>query len=279
MRKKVEALTTELRRMTELAHTAIDRTVVDRSADEAGLHAALLAFLGWMVVEAHCVTAGLTTATPHGVGPNIRSMVEALITARYLTNDSEAPSELERRLERYYRAVRKEQVKLRSALDDYPVLKKTFLVDEALATRERDELKFTEAALPPSEKLKGAHWSGLPNGLKSVAESVGLGGDYRIQCRLHSGALHGNRPWDLLKLEPTGRLGIPDLNSGQGLVVPLAFDALRYLAWMVKISATAGAIALYRSEQKYLSEQNQFLQPLETLLSQGIVGPSPTGGS
>lgn len=195
-------------------------------------------------------------------------MLECLIVARFLTDDGADATELESRLERYFRGVRKEQVKSRNALNEYPQLKKIFQVDDALATRERDELKLFEAALPADQRLKG-HWSGL--GLEAIAKAVGLGADYAVQYRLHSGVSHGNRPWDFVKLTSEG-LGTPDLTSSKDLGFYIGFDALRYLTWMLTIALNANTVQLYQTEQKDLRQYADFAQSLEDLSNKGIIG-------
>ena len=268
----VEAVAQQLTRVVELAHAAVNRTFVDRFSTDAGLNSALLGLLGWAVVEGHCVLAGLLSATPQGIAPNVRSMLETLITARYLTDEQQDGQILQGRLDRFYRGVRAAQVKLRSALDEYPLLKKTFLVDESLARREREELRKTEAALPPDQRLGNSHWSGLPHGLKSVAEAVELGADYAVQYRLNSGSVHALRPWDTARFDSNGLLVVPALESNTDLAIPLAFDALRYVAWMLYIARDADAVVLYRSEQQVLSEYQKYMQSVDALLKKGVVG-------
>ena len=271
----LEVVAQQLQRVVGLAHASVGRTVVDRSSSDAGLKSALLGLLGWAVVEGHCVLAGLGSATPQGVAPNVRSMLETLITARYLTDEQQNDQVLEGRLERFFRGVRAAQVKLRNALDEYPILKKTFLVDESLAKREREELQKTEAALPPDQRLGNRHWSGLPQGLKSVAEAVKLGADYAVQYRVNSGSVHASRPWDTVRFDSNGLLVVPDLESNSDLAIPHAFDALRYLAWVLAIAQEAGTIALHRSEQQILSEYQKYMQSVDALLKEGIVGAGP----
>jgi hypothetical protein len=121
-------------------------------------------------------------------------MLESLITILYLTGPSVTERERRRRLDRYYRGVRREQVKLRSALDFYPAMKARLIKDSILIDRERTEYDRKEASLPKAEKLGRGHWSGLPHGLQSLAEAVGLDSDYALQYKHHSGTTHANRP-------------------------------------------------------------------------------------
>lgn len=194
---------------------------------------------------------------------------------------------LERRLERYLRGVRAEQVKLRAALKGHGALLQFFEVDEDLADREAEELRAVEAVLPQQDRL-GRHWSGLPEGLKSVAEAVGFAADYTVQYRAHSGSAHANRVWDMLEVDLSNPIVFPK-SPIAGTGVPLAFDALRYIGLLLRAAHTCGAVQLYRSEQATLDGVKQYLQPMDVLFANGTLGsrrrdedsttPEATGGS
>jgi hypothetical protein len=202
-------------------------------------------------------------------------MLESLITILYLADPSVTQRERRRRLDRYYRGVRREQVKLRSALDLYPAMKARLIKDSILIDREKTEYDRIEASLPKAEKLGGGHWSGLPHGLQSLAEAVDLGSDYALQYRLHSGATHANRPWDQVPFRADRSSVIPTLAANRAAGVPLSFDALRYLAWCLAAAHDCGALALTSSEQRALGQRRHYLQPIEVLFAKGIVGSGP----
>ena len=185
----------------------------------------------------------------------------------------------ETRIDRFLRGVRAAQVKLRNALAPYPILKDTFLTDRELAERESEELKRTEAALPLEKRIGTGHWSGMSQGLKSVAETVGLGADYAVQYRVNSGSIHASRPWDTVRFDPGSLLVVPSLEVNRDLGTPLAFDALRYLAWLLLEADGTDAVSLRQSEQKILGHYRQFAAPLDELLKKGIVGPGPLSES
>jgi hypothetical protein len=201
-------------------------------------------------------------------------MLETLVTALFLTDPKATPGEREERLGRFFRGVRRDQVKLRDALDQYPTLKRVFLVDHALAEREKKELQAGEASLPPQKRL-GKHWSGTKEGLKGMAEAVGLGSDYAVRYRVNSGSMHANRPWDMVRFDPAGRRVIPSLAAHRDLAVPLGCDALRYLAWLLAVAQDCGAVALHQSEQATLEQYRRYLEPLAALLEKGILCPVP----
>lgn len=256
----------------ELADEAFSRAAVDRHSDSADLDSALLGLLGWAICQGYCVAESLNSKTPQGVAPNVRSMLEALITALYLIDPAADEAERYDRLDRFYRGVRRAQVKLRSALDDHPLLKKVFEVDSELAKRERDEYEKNEKTLTPDRRLKRGHWSGKSDALKGMADAVGIGSDYAVQYRLHSGSLHGNRPWDQVLFDAAGPLIVPSLSDSADMARPLAFDALRYLSWILSIAATSGSVQLYASEQAQLHSYDKYMQPMDALFDQRIVG-------
>lgn len=261
-----------LKWVLELADEAFSRAAVDRHSDAADLDSALLGLLGWIICQGYCVTEGLNSKTPQGVASNVRSMLEALITALYLIDPAASEAERHDRLDRFYRGVRRAQVKLRRALDDYSSLKKVFEVDSELAKHERDEYEKNERTLSPDRRLKGGHWSGKPEALKGMAEAVGIGSDYAVQYRLHSGSLHGNRPWDQVLFDPSGALILPSLSDNAAMALPLAFDALRYLSWILSITDKSGSVRLYASEQAQLDSYDKYMQPMDALFDKGIVG-------
>lgn len=200
-------------------------------------------------------------------------MLETLITAKYLTDQTVGAEKMEHCLDRYFRSVRRDQVKLRNAICQYPALNKTYAVDMELAEREQGEYKQNEESLPPDRRLGRKHWSGRPEDLKSVAETVGLGADYAVQYRLYSGSTHGNRPWDQALFDPDRLLVVPSLEESKAMGSPLAFDALCYLTWVLKIAQECGAVRLYRSEQGELRAYEQYMEPMEDdLHEKGIAG-------
>ena len=69
-----------------------------------------------------------------------------------------------------------------------------------------------------------------------------------------------------------GVIVVPALESNTDLAIPLAFDALRYVAWMLGIARDADAVVLYRSEQQVLSEYQKYMQSVDALLKKGVVG-------
>jgi uncharacterized protein DUF5677 len=259
-----------LERIVALADQAFSRARPDRTSDAAPLQPAVLGLLGWAICEAYCVIAGLVTKTPQGVAPNVRSMLEALITAKYLAAPAET-AEADDRLDRYYRGVRRAQIVLRDAVSEYAPLKAVYAVDQKLAEGERNEYKQNEGSLPPERRLR-KHWSGKPEGLKTMADIVGLGADYAVQYRLHSGSTHGNRPWDQALFDPQNTLIVPSLEENRGMGLPLAFDALRYLAWILAIAHECGAVAFSQSEQDGLQLYRKYCEPMDVLHEKGIVG-------
>ncbi|MBI4502739.1 MAG: hypothetical protein HY700_16455 [Gemmatimonadetes bacterium] len=260
---------------TALAMVAFSGAAIDRSSSTAPLQLAVLSLLGWGVRQGQCIHAGLAIGAASGVSPNVRSLLESLLTAQYLADSRIDVAERENRLDRYFRGVRREQVKLRSALDHYPALKKVYITELELAERERVEYQEGEKALPADKRLDGGHWSGQPEGLKSLAEAVGMGSDYAIQYRLHSGSAHGNRPWDQALFEPDKLVVIPALDKNEDSGVPLGFDALRYLTWLTAIAFEVDAVRLSGSEQEELSKLRKYLEPIEVLHSKGIIGTDP----
>lgn len=116
--KDIAQIRTHLELVLGLAEKAFSRAAVDRASESAAQHSALLALLSWAMCQGYCVVEGLKGRTPHGVAPNIRAMLEALITAMYLVDPATDSAERHDRLDRFYRGVRRAQVKLRGALDD-----------------------------------------------------------------------------------------------------------------------------------------------------------------
>ncbi len=278
MRRKVPPIIVmqrELRAVVRLARSAIRRCVVYRASRNSGLHAAVLALLTWALAEALCVVEASQSEAPQGISPNVRSMLESLATILYLADPSVTQPERRRRLDRYFRGVRREQVKLRSALDVYPAMKARLITHTTLIDREKTEYDRIEASLPKAEKLGRGHWSGLPHSLQSMAEAVDLGSDYALQYRLQSGAAHANRPWDQVPFRADRSSVIPTLAVNKAAGVPLLFDALRYLAWCLATAHDCGALALTPREQEILGQRRQYLQPIEVLFVKGIVGSGP----
>lgn len=265
----------ELRAVARLTQPALRRCVIDRASRNAGLHAVVLGLLTWALAEALCIAEACRSEAPQGISPNVRSMLEALITILYLADPSVTQRKRRRRLDRYYRGVRREQVKLRSALDLYPAMKARLIKDSILIDREKTEFARKEALLPKAEQLGSRHWSGLPHGLQSLAEVIGLGSDYALQYRLHSGATHANRPWDQVPFRADRSSVIPTLAQNRAAGVPHSFDALRYLAWCLAAAHDCGALTLTPSEQRALGQRRHFLQPTEVLFAKGIVGSGP----
>jgi hypothetical protein len=202
-------------------------------------------------------------------------MLESLITILYLVQPSVTPLERRRRLDRYYRGVRREQVKLRSALDPYPAMKAGLIKNLVLINREKTEFAQKEALLPKAEQLGSRHWSGLSHGLQSLAEAVGLDSDYALQYRLYSGSTHANRPWDQVPFHGDRSSVIPTLAANKAAGVPLSFHALRYLAWGLAAAHDCGALTLTPHEKKRLDRRRHFLQPIEVLFAKGIIGRGP----
>ena len=126
--------------------------------------------------------------------------------------------------------------------------------------------------LPAARRLDGRHWSGRSEGLKGMADAVGLGPDYAVQYRLHSGSVHANRPWDQILFDPAGPLVVPALDEHKPMGLSLALDALRYVAWLLSIAHTSGAVPLYASEQNEVNSYSKYLEPLDALFQKGIVG-------
>lgn len=271
----IEILRGHVEQVIRLATGVIERAAIDRAAPLAALQAALIGLLGWAITQASCMAGGLQSPLPQGIAPNVRSMLETLITALYLTDSKATDAERERRLERYFRGVRRDQVKLRKALDPFPVLKETFLVDAELERRERLEYEAIEAGLPAKDRMGGRHWAGLPHGLLSVADEVGMGSDYAVQYRVNSGSTHAGRPWDIAQFEEAKSTVLPSLTKNRDLAVPLGFDAFRYLAWLLQIVGESGAVALKGEERAELDQYRRFMQPLVDLLAKGIVGAGP----
>jgi hypothetical protein len=266
----IDVIREQLERVLVVAEAATRRAAVDRDDPRAALQAVTLGLLGMAVAEAHCIAAALRAPMPQGTAPNVRAMLEVLVTVEYLNDDRATEEEAEDRLDRYYRGVRREQVRLRSSLDAFPVLKATFVTDQELAERERLELQAKEAGLPDDRRLK-RHWS-RAGSLQGMAEAVGLGSDYAVQYRVNSGSAHGNRPWDMARVDERGLLICPDLDRNRDLGVPHGFDAQRYLAWTLSIAHANGTVALYESEQVVIGELAKYRQSLETLVAQGVVG-------
>ncbi len=278
MRRKlsrIAAAKRELRAMAQLTQSALRRCVINRTARDAGLHAMVLGLLAWTLVEALCVAEACGSKAPQGTSPNVRSMLESLVTILYLADPSVTQRERRRRLERYYRGVRREAVKLRGALDGYPAMKAYLITNRILIDRERAEYEGIEASLPKADKLGRAHWSGLPQGLLSLAEAVGLDSDYALQYRLHSGAAHANRPWDQLPFCADRSSVIPALEANNAVGIFLSLDAFRYLAWCLATAHDCGALALTLREQEILGQHRKYLQPIEVLFAKGIVGSGP----
>jgi len=267
---------TLLEAVVTLADQAFSRAAPKRTDADVALRTAVLGLFGWGICEGYCVVEALKSKTPQGVAPIVRSLLEALITALYLADTAVSSAERSARLDRYFRGVRREQVRLRSALDDYPTLKAVFLPDTGLADREREEYRQREEASSPEHRLGRAHWSGVPDGLKGMAEDVGLGSDYAVQYRIHSGSTHGNRPWDQARFDPDGLLIIPSLATNASMGIPLGFDTARYLAWLLIIGFDCGAIPLEAAEVEQLNQYRKYAQSMEALHEQGIVGPSGT---
>lgn len=265
----------QLRAVARLTQSALRRCVIDRALRNAGLHAVVLGLLTWALAEALCIAEACRSEAPQGISPNVRSMLESLITILYLADPSVTQRERRRRLDRYYRGVRREQVKLRSALDLYPAMKARLIKDSILIDREKTEFARKEALLPKAEQLGSRHWSGLPHGLQSLAEAVGLGSDYALQYRLHSGATHANRPWDQVPFRADRSSVIPTLAQNRAAGAPHSFDALRCLAWCLAAAHDCGALTLTPSEQGALGQHRRFLQPIEVLFAKGIVGSGP----
>lgn len=275
----VEQIATHIETVARLAADALSRTVIDRDSPDAAAHAAVAALLGWQLTQARCVLGGLKSEAPQGISPNVRSMLETLVTALYLIDPKANESEREDRLERYYRGTRREQVRLRSGLDAFPNLRNVFLIDPALADREKAEYDELEVKLPADKKLGRRHWSGKQEGLKAIADAVGLASDYAVDYRVTSGSIHANRPWDTARFEDSGLLIIPSPDGHRDMAIPLAFNALRYLAWLLREAVRADAVTLYRSELEVLSKYEQYMESLEILFAKGIVGPPPTPAS
>lgn len=259
----------------KLANDAFSRAAVDRTSEEAGLQLAVLGLLGWGISQGQCVAASFRTTTPQGIAPNVRSLLEALVTAKYLADPTASVDEREDRLDRYFRGVRRAQVKLRDALNDFPILKRVYLTDPSLADREKREYQKLEKSLPAHRRLDNKQWSGAAEGLKGMAESVGMGSDYAVQYRLHSGSTHANRPWDLTLFDPNRMIIVPALDKMQDTGVSLGFDAFRYLVWLIDVAARCGAVTLYATEQEELGSYRKYMEPMEALHDKGIVGPEP----
>lgn len=260
----------------KLATDTFSRAAVDRTSDGAALRFAVLSLLGWGITQGGCVTASLRTKTPQGIAPNVRSLLESLITARYLTDPNTTEKEGDDRLYRYFRGVRRAQVKLRDALNGFPILKKVYLTDPELADKEKTEYTQLEKSLPPDRRLKNKHWSGAAEGLKAMADTVGMGSDYAVQYRVHSGSAHGNRPWDQAIFDADKMIVVPALDKLRDTGVLLGFDAFRYLTWLLAVGSESGAVALYDSEQEELASYRKYLEPMDALHQKGIVGPGPS---
>jgi hypothetical protein len=265
----------ELRAVAQLAQPALRRCVIDRASRNAGLHAVVLGLLTLALAEALCIAEACRSEAPQGTSPNVRSMLESLITILYLTDPSVTERERRRRLDRYYKGVRREQVKLRSALDLYPAMKARFIKDSILIDREKTEFARIEASLPKAERLGRGHWSGLPHGLQSLAEAVGLGSDYALQYRHHSGTTHANRPWDQVPFRADRSSVNPTLVANRVVGAWCSFDAWRYLAWCLAAAHDCGALSLTSREQRALGQRRYYLQPIEVLFAKGIVGSGP----
>jgi hypothetical protein len=269
----IKAVREMLLEAIKLAEPVFERTDIDRTSTTAALDTALLAMLGWCISQAYCMHSALATRTPHAVGPNVRAMLEALISAMYLTDPKADPAETKNRLDRYYRGARRAQVKLRSALDAYPGLKMKLIINQALADAERDELKHVEDALPHEHRLGKKHWSGRADGLKSMAEAVGLDSDYALQYRIHSGSAHGNRPWDQVLVDRKGLLVKPVLDDTNNAGFSYGSDAFRYLAWSLDVAYSSGTVCLDDSEIAKLESFRTFLEPIDVLIEKGVIGP------
>ena len=213
---------------------------------------------------------GLRGEAPNAITPNVRTILEILITVSYLVDPSAKQDERDKRLDRFMRAARETQVKLREAFQDYPILRSALIEDEEVAALEAAELADYEANLPKEDRL-GRHWSSLKAGLRSMAELVGLGADYALQYRLHSGMSHARRPWDHLVVDLSQPLILPNLQRRRTAAVSIGFDALRYVAWILSVAQQQGAVAMYNSEQEQFARFRQFLRPIDTLMSNGTL--------
>lgn len=257
--------------LTTLAEEKLSKGVADRDDPQGPLQAMVLAALAATVRQAQCVGAIIEKQSARGALPNVRAMFELLVTARYLADPTVSEAESERRLERYFRGVRREQVKLRDALQSYPELQAGFAIDTSHAAQEKAEYTTSEQSLPKPERLGSAHWSGLPDGLKGMADVGGLGSDYAFLYKISSGMAHANRPWDEVSFDPGVALILPKV-GGDTFAGPIAFDAIRYLAWLLNMAHELGVVALYQSEQAQIEPLKKYLKPLNVLFKEGLVG-------
>jgi hypothetical protein len=268
-----------LRFLASLADEAAANGAADRDDPQGALHALVLAALTGSVRQARCVHAIIDAQSARGALPNVRAMFELLVTARYLADPTVPPQAADARLERYYRGVRREQVRLRDALQPYPELQKAFVVDLTHAVKEKAEYIALEQSLSKDERLGSGHWSGLPDGLRGMADVVGLGSDYAFLYKISSGMAHATRPWDDVTFDPGVALVLS--NSGPDeFAGPIAFDAMRYLGWTLVMAHELGVVALYRSQQAELAPLRKYLKPLNVLFKEGLVGagaPLATG--
>ena len=91
MRRKVPPVAVmqrQLRTVARLTHRVLRRSFVDRSSRDAGLHAVVLGLLTWALAEALCVSEASRSKAPQGVSPNVRSMLESLITILHVADPS-----------------------------------------------------------------------------------------------------------------------------------------------------------------------------------------------
>jgi hypothetical protein len=258
-----------LRSVAALASEAALKGVADRDDPQGALQAMVLATLTGSVRQARCVSAIIADQNARGALPNVRAMFELLVTARYLADPTAADAE--RRLERYYRGVRREQVKLRDAMQSYPELEKAFVIDLTHAAQEKTEYAALEKALAQTERLGSGHWSGLPDGLRGMSDVVGLGSDYAFLYKISSGMAHANRPWDDVSFDPNVALILPKSGPDE-FAGPIALDAIRYLAWTLVMAHELGVVALYQSQQAELAPLKKYLKPLDILFKEGLVG-------
>jgi hypothetical protein len=257
--------------LVALADNKLNHGVADRDDPQGVLQAVILAALAATIRQAHCVGAIIEKQGARGALPNVRAMFEQLVTGRYLADPMVSDVESERRLERYFRGVRREQVKLRDALQSYPELQSGFAIDIGHASQEKAEYTTAEQSLPKADRLGSAHWSGLPDGLRGMAEVVGLGSDYAFLYKISSGMAHANRPWDEISFDPSVPLILPKV-GGDGFAGAIAFDAIRYLAWLLRMAHELGVIPLYQSEQAQIEPLKKYMKPLNILFKEGLVG-------
>ena len=257
--------------LVKLAEEKLGHGVADREDPQGSLQAMILAALAATVRQAQCVAAIVEKHSARGALPNVRAMFELLVTARYLADPTVPEAESERRIERYLRGVRREQVKLRDALRSYPELQSGFAIDVTHAAQEKAEYATAEQSLPKNEQLGSKHWSGLPEELKGMADVAGLGSDYAFLYKISSGMAHANRPWDEVTFDPDVALILPKV-GGDTFAGPIAFDAIRFLAWLLTMAHELGVVALYQSEQVQIQPLKKYLKPLNVLFKEGLVG-------